>query len=327
MAASILKTVGSLAATAARVAVRRISKGRKHPHWSFTYELLTEFLQGHMAEAAKIADAAKQRRFVDAAVPPSPYLARVITSDDHLGGVPTKVYLPRKEPVMRTFLFLHGGGYVLHAKTHAGFAASIGLAMKAKTFVPEYRLAPEHPYPAAVEDALAAYKALLDSGVDPKRLIVGGDSAGGGLTVALLCKLREKKLPMPAMALLISPWVDVSNSGESMESNRPYDWLLQEQARQWSTWYLNGVDAKDPVASPLYADLKGLPPLYIQAGDGELLIDQIRDFTVRARTTGVDASLDTWPGMGHEHQVFATLIPEGREALEKIGEVVEKRLP
>ena len=320
MAASALSLLLPTLGTAARTFVRRLSKGPKHPDWSVSFEITREILRSHTDRALAAASAPAQRALLDAATPPSPYLRRVQVSEVRANGVPSHWYKPKDGAAGRTFLFLHGGGYVVHAKSHQGFAASLALALKAQTLVPEYRLAPEHPFPAAIEDAVAAYEYLLSQGTDPGRIIVGGDSAGGGLTLALLCALREKGRPLPALALLISPWLDLGNSGASFRTNDPYDWLPPGLGRQWAAWYLSGQDSKTPLASPYFADVKGLPPIYIQAGEAEVLYDQIRIFAERARKDGGRCEIDTWAGMTHEFQILASLgVPQAKEALGKLG--------
>ncbi len=321
MAASALSLLLPTLGTAARALARRISQGPKHPNWSVSFEITREVLRSHMDRAYATASAPAQRALMDAVTPPSPNLRRVRVSEVRAGGVPSRWFVPKKKgDAGRTFLFLHGGGYVVHAKGHEDFAASMALSLKARTLLPDYRLAPEHPFPAAVEDAVAVYEYLLSQGTDPKRIIVGGDSAGGGLTLALLQELKAKGRPLPALALLLSPWLDLGCSGESFRTNEPYDWLPPAMGRQWAGWYLNGQDSKNPLASPYFADVRGLPPIYIQAGEAECLYDQIRIFTGRVRQDGGRCEIDTWPGMIHDFHILGPLgVPEAKDAMAKLA--------
>jgi acetyl esterase/lipase len=182
----------------------------------------------------------------------------------------------------------------------------------------DYRLAPEHPLPAACEDACAAYRALLAGGVDPSHVILAGDSAGGNLVLVTLLALRAAGDPLPAGAVLICPWVDLSCSGESFHSNARYDYLSKEVCELAAGHYVGDRDTRHPEASPLYADLTGLPPLLVQAGGAEVLVDQVRDFAQRARAAGVEIQLSVYDHMIHDWHFFAFL-PETARANEEIG--------
>jgi len=199
-------------------------------------------------------------------------------------------------------LYLHGGGYVIgSSRSHRHLAAAIGDAAKTRVLLPNYRLAPEHPFPAAVEDAVEAYRWLLDRMlIAPERIVIAGDSAGGGLTVATLLALRDAYLPLPAAGVCISPWVDLTCSGSTYVTRADADPIVtREGVAAMATAYLGSADAKDPLASPLFADLQGLPPLLIHVGDDEVLLDDSVQLAERARKAGVDATLDVWPKMVH----------------------------
>ncbi len=199
-------------------------------------------------------------------------------------------------------------------------------AARSDTFALDYRLIPEHPFPAQLEDALAAYRWLLATGVRPEHLVVGGDSAGGNLTLALLLSLREAGLPLPALAICIAPWTDVANSGDSMTANEPYDWVGKRMPVQWAEWLCGGADRRNPILSPILAELRGLPPIYIQAGSAEILYDMIRAFAERGQAQQCNVMLDVWQNMNHDFQAFGDLMPESREALRRIGEVIDATL-
>lgn len=215
-----------------------------------------------------------------------------------------------------TLLYLHGGGYfACSPKTHravTAFFAQQGF----RVFVPDYRLAPEHPFPAAVDDALAVYAALLESGIPPGRLVVSGDSAGGGLALALMLRIKEAQLPMPAAAALFSPLTDLAASGDSIVSNsKRCAMFFGPRIRIGAEFYLAGSDPRAPLASPLYADLSGLPPLLVHVGNDEVLLDDSTRLADRARVAGVPVILRIWPAVPHVWQLFHRYIPEGRQSL------------
>ncbi|HEX4210552.1 MAG TPA: alpha/beta hydrolase, partial [Candidatus Binataceae bacterium] len=184
----------------------------------------------------------------------------------------------------------------------------------------DYRLAPEHPFPAAVEDAVAAYRWLLAQGLQPSRIAVAGDSAGGGLTIATLVAIRDAKLAVPAAGVCLSPWVDMEGIGESMTSKASVDPVVQKQGLLgMAQAYLGGKDPRTPLAAPLYADLKGLPPLLIQVGEAETLLDDSKRLADRAKAAGVKVTLEPWKEMIHVWHLFAPFLPEGQEAIDGIG--------
>jgi monoterpene epsilon-lactone hydrolase len=224
----------------------------------------------------------------------------------------------------RYVLYLHGGGYVIGSiKTHRDLMARISRAAKAKVLALNYRLAPEHPFPAAVDDAVAGYKWLLSQGAKPSRIVVAGDSAGGGLTAATLVAIKDQKLPTPAAGVLLSPWVDLEGLGDSMKTRAEVDPAVQKDGLVgMAQSYLQGKDAKTPLAAPLYADLKGLPPLLIQVGDAETLLDDSNRLNDRAKAAGIQTKLEVWPEMIHVWQLFASFLPEGQQAIEGIGKFV-----
>ena len=224
-------------------------------------------------------------------------------------------------------LYLHGGGYVIGSpRSHRHLAAAIGRAASSSVLLPDYRLAPECPYPAAVDDAVAAYRWLLGRAIAPARIVIAGDSAGGGLTVATLLALRDAGVPLPAAGVCISPWVDLTCGGGSYTTRAAVDPIVtREGVGAMATAYLAGKDPKTPVASPLFADLHGLPPLLIQVGDAEVLLDDAVLLAERARKAGVDATLDVWDAMIHVWHWFFPMLDEGQAAIDRIGEFVRDR--
>jgi acetyl esterase/lipase len=226
-----------------------------------------------------------------------------------------------------TVLYLHGGAYVACSpKTHRSITG--GYALRGlRVFCPDYRLAPEHPFPAALDDALAAYKGLLDSGIPPAGIAISGDSAGGGLTLATLLAIKAGGLPMPACALVFSPWTDLANTGETIRGNAKRDVMLPDRTgKEGPGFYLNGADAKNPLASPLYGDLAGLPPLLIHVGEPEILRDDSTRFAEKARAAGVAVDISVWDNMPHVWQLFQLVLPEARQALDQAAAFAKARI-
>ncbi|MBL4908362.1 MAG: alpha/beta hydrolase [Sneathiella sp.] len=226
-----------------------------------------------------------------------------------------------KDPEHKVCLYLHGGGYFWgSAKKYRELTIRIAKSFGGRVFAPDYRLAPEHPFPAAVDDALMAYSYLLDQGISAKSICVAGDSAGGGLSLSLLIALRERGLPMPAAASLISPWTDLTCSGESMGYNARKDPLFKPSMLMWnSRHYCGDRDKSDPRISPLFADLKGLPPLLLQVGSTEILLDDSRRVHEKISSHGGSSRLDIWPKMMHVWHLAAMFVPEGRRAIKEMG--------
>jgi epsilon-lactone hydrolase len=227
-----------------------------------------------------------------------------------------------------TILYLHGGCYATGSvDTHRDLIVRLSVAASMRVLGLNYRLAPLHPFPAAVEDAVAAFRWLLKNGIDPARIALAGDSAGAGLALATTITIRDEGLPLPAAIVCISPWVDLAVTGASMQSKAAADPIVtREMLLGWAKLYLAGQDPRTPLASPLYADLRSLPPLLIQAGSAEVLLDDATRLAERALAAGVNASLEIWPEMIHVWHSFAPILTEAREAIERIGRFVRAHL-
>ena len=243
------------------------------------------------------------------------------------GGVEAEWVSAPDADAGRAVLYLHGGGYVIGSiNTHRSLAARLSRASGARVLVIDYRLAPEHPHPAAVDDAVAAYRWMLAQGLKPARITVAGDSAGGGLTVATLVAIRDAKLPLPGAGACLSPWVDLEGIGESMTTKADVDPIVQKAGLlQMAAAYLGGKAPRTPLAAPLYADLSGLPPLLIQVGTAETLLDDASRLAERARKAGVTVSYEPWESMIHVWHLFAPMLDEGQQAIDRIGEFVRKQ--
>jgi len=227
----------------------------------------------------------------------------------------------------RTILYLHGGGYVMGSlNTHRELMARLSRSTQARVLGLDYRLAPEDPFPAAVDDAEAAYRWLLEQGAPAAAILIAGDSAGGGLAVATLLRVRDAALPLPAGAVLFSPWTDLTASGESIQTRADTDPMIAPDGiRETAALYHGASDPRDPFVSPLFADLTGLPPLLVQAGDDEILLDDATRLAANAARDGVSAELQIWPGAFHVFQAIPSL-PEASEALERVGEFARAQL-
>jgi len=242
-------------------------------------------------------------------------------------GVPAEWVVPAGAETERVLLHLHGGSFIAGSiASHRPLAASIAGACRARALLLGYRLAPEHPFPAGLQDTRRAYDWLLGQGYAPGQIVLCGDSAGGALAVGLLIQLRDEGRPLPAAAVLISPLLDLTFSSPSTKFNASRDIMLDLRKEALAMdLYLNGVDPRDPVASPLFADLRGLPPFLIQVGSDEILLSDCTSFDEKARAAGVDVTLEVWDGMQHEWHFAAKLMPEARQAVERIGEFVRRK--
>ncbi|MFO1160424.1 MAG: alpha/beta hydrolase [Reyranellaceae bacterium] len=243
------------------------------------------------------------------------------------GGVPAEwVAAPGFDP-QRAILYLHGGGYVIGSlATHRRLAYDIAASCGARVLLIDYRMAPEHPFPAAVEDAAKAWRWLLQQGFAPNRLAIAGDSAGGGLTIATLVNLRDQKLGLPACAVAISPWVDLEGLGNSMVTRAAQDPMVQKDGLKWfAAQYLGNASATTPLAAPLHADLKGLPPILVQVGTAETLLDDSTRLAEKLHTAGVEVRLAIWPNMLHVFPLFAPVLSEGRDGCLEIGSFIRNK--
>ncbi len=260
-----------------------------------------------------------------AAIAPLPKDAKLENID--VDGIPAAWVSTPEVAKDKAILYLHGGAYIGGSITsHKDLAQRISRVSKAKLLLLDYRLAPEHPFPAALEDSTRAYSWLVDTeGYLPQNIIIAGDSAGGGLTVATLVKLRDDGMALPAAAVCLSPWTDLALTGDSMKEKVHEDpFVTPDDLKSSASMYLGKTDPKNPYASPLYANLKDLPPLCIQVGTAELLLDDAIRLATRAKEDGVEVQLDIWEDMIHVFQAFAVLAPESQEGIEKIGEFIKK---
>lgn len=247
--------------------------------------------------------------------------------DTTLGGVPVRWIVAPGASTQRTLIWFHGGGYKMGSVvSHHELMARLSAAAGCRVLGVNYRLMPEHRFPAPLEDVAAVYRALLATGQLEQQIALGGDSAGAGLVAALMTELRDSKAALPACGVMLSALTDFATTGASYDTRSAVDpihqrALIQALARD----YLAGADARDPRASPLHADLRGLPPLLLQVGDRETGLDDSTSFAAKARLAGVDVELEVWDGMIHVFQQFAVELPEARAAIARIGDFLKSR--
>jgi acetyl esterase/lipase len=275
-----------------------------------------------------VSDVFEQRRQLRELLSAQPLPADVTVASGSLGRVPTaEVTVDGVEP-RHTVLYFHGGVYAMgEAALAADLASQVGRRTRARVISVDYRLAPEHPYPAAVDDALAAYEALLDDGTAPSDIVFAGESAGGGLAVATMVNARDRGLPLPAAAYVMSPYADLTLSGATMQTKSEADPLLSLQALQdRAADYTSGQDAALGFISPIFADLSGLPPLIIQAGSHEVLLDDAIRLAGQAATADVEVTLDIVPGVPHVFQAYYPMLDEAAAALDRAGQLLSAHL-
>ena len=253
--------------------------------------------------------------------------ASVLVEAVTVGTLPAEWVSAPEAASDQVMLYLHGGGYTMGScSSHRLLAAALAQVTGLRLLVLDYRLAPEHPFPAALEDATAAYRWLLAEGYKPAKIVIAGDSAGGGLTLAALVALRDSGQPMPAGAVPISPWTDLEGTGESVRSRAARDPMVsQDNLASSAKQYYGTHDPKNPLISPLHANFRGLPPMLIHVGDAEILLDDATRVAERAKAAGVDVELEVWDDMMHVWHVFAKLLPEAQQAIDKIGKFVITR--
>lgn len=312
-----------------RAALRRLVRGPARAGWSWQVELIAAGMQAIMLRS-KRRGVPWLRAVLDLAPMPAPFGKRVRTESVDAGGVPARWFVPLAATApTRTIVYCHGGGFVIGSPhtTHAELMAQLAVLADARVLGVDYRLAPEHRFPAAHDDALAAVRWLYAQGVDPAQVALGGDSAGGNLAAATLCSLRDAGDPLPAAAVLFCPWVDPLAAGGSMDANADVDFGDRELLVAWAEDYLPHGSPRDPRMFPIDSKLDRLPPLLIQVGGAEVLHDQVIAFAQRARAAGVDVTLEIEPAMFHDWQLLSAMIPEGARSVEAAARWLVAHLP
>lgn len=318
-----LRLGGRFAAVLLEVLRARSRRGPLRPRWGWREEWIAAGMRRHFAEIEGRPWPEQRRSFSLMATPVD--AVGVPARRAPLGERPALWFNPPgSAKTKRTILYLHGGAYLFGSPDdYAELVAGIARAARLRAVAPSYRLAPEHPFPAALDDALAAYEALLDRhDVAPRDVVVAGDSAGGGLAVAMMVAARDAGLPLPAGAALIGPWADMTARGGSIDRFEGVDVFTASMITRWAEAVLAGARADDPRASPVFADLSGLPPMLVQAGGAEMLLDQDVRLAERARAHGVDVTLRVWEDCFHDWPVYARVVDDGRRAIDELAAFV-----
>jgi acetyl esterase/lipase len=245
----------------------------------------------------------------------------------NIDGIQAEWLIPSGADDKKVILYLHGGGYVTGSiEDHRMMCGLLANAAAAKVLIPEYRLAPENPFPAAVDDALKVYDWLLAQGISSDKIIIAGDSAGGGLSVATVLALKDRGASLPAAVLCLSPWVDLTLRGRSHITKAKAEAVLRKEVlREWALCYTNESNLTNPLVSPVYGDFHGFPPLLIQVGSEEILLDDSLMLAEKAKADGVDVTLKIWDGMWHVWQAMGDLIPENKKTFEEIGQFAQRQ--
>ncbi|MEE9512680.1 MAG: alpha/beta hydrolase [Anaerolineales bacterium] len=316
------QTVLNLVWSGLYVTLRRVLRGPLLPSWSLVFEASTHYQKAIYRAVYGYPDIRDGRELLDALVVEVPSLEKVRIEPV---GSPIRGAWFRPEPLKsdRVILYCHGA-YAFYAKAEQGLIADLAVATGLPVLVIDYRLTPENPFPAQLTDAVASYDWLLALGHRETDIIVMGTSAGGNLCLSLLLELRDSKRPLPRLAVCISPWTDVSNSGESVDKNESFDTLDRSMIELGAKWLIDKDSPQNPRISPIYADLRGLPPIYLQAGGREIFIDMIQSFHEKAEAQGVDIKLDIWESMNHVFQAYGDRLPEAKEAMQRIATIAHQ---
>jgi monoterpene epsilon-lactone hydrolase len=283
-----------------------------------------EALRAEIAAHPRPTDLQERRKRMNAQAERNPLPSDVVVQKVNANGIAAEWTITPGADLTRVLFFLHGGGYITGSlDSHRHMVAQAGREAQAKTFAIDYRLAPEYPFPAAIDDALAAYRFLLEQKVSPERIVLAGEAAGGGLALAMLISLRDSGGPLPGGTWVSSPWVDLRMTGATMETKAAVDPLTPKPyLQELADMYLGNADPASPLASPLYADLAKLPPVLIQVGSAETLLDDAVRLASKFGTADVRTTLEIWPEMMHGWHLFYRRLTAGRQALEAAGEFV-----
>jgi acetyl esterase/lipase len=305
--------------------VARVRRGPLRPSWSFLFETSITFLR-ETSRAARGRPPLEQRAVWDALrPPPNPIMKRVRRERVDADGVRAEWFVPIDGHGDAVVLFMHGGSFMYGSNaTHGELIARLALAAGARVLAIEYRLVPEAPFPAAIDDAVAAYRWLREQGVPVEELVLAGDSAGGNLAITVPLALRERGEPLPAGAIPICPWVDPPRTGGSLDDHERYDWGCASDFVGWCAAYAGSADPKQPLIAPIHADLAGLPPLCVLWGEREMLRDQVRDFVAKAKAAGVDVTAHEHPDMVHNWMTLHAFTPEAEKAFQEMGAFVKR---
>ena len=313
-----IRSFVTLLGTSARVLARR-SVGRPLvPEWTAAFEIGTLFFRHQFNHALGLSTITDSRAYLDS-------LYTVVESDlqvdvraSEAGEPRGDWFIPRSHNSPVTLLYFHGGGYAFYGAVSRHFMAMLAQMLQVPMFAPDYRLTPEHVHPAQLDDGMAAYRHLLAAGIDPQRLVVGGDSAGGHLALMLVSKLAAVSLPQPALTIALSPWTDIGRRGDSQFGNDRYDLVQGYQTLQYGAWLKAGTAFDDAALSPIHQRYVHAAPVYLQAGGKEILVDMIRDFAKVLHQQGARVRLDVWPHMTHEFHAYGHTLAQSQQAIDNL---------
>lgn len=318
-----LRGVTNLLTTTFLVLGRRAIGKPLVKEWPAIFEMATLFWRKQFNHAFVLKNIAEGRAYFDSVCSLPDVMPEVDVVPSGADQPAGDWFIPRKSSSDITMLYFHGGGYSFYAKVSRLFIALLAEWLGIRIFAPDYRLTPEHPHPAQLEDGLAAYRFLLDQGIPPNKLVICGDSAGGHLVLMTLVGARDAGLRQPALAVALSPWTDTGFRGASQFGNDVYDMVQGYMTMQFSKWLKGDQPLSDQEVSPIYQNLQGLAPIYLQAGGKEILVDMIRDFAREVKGQGGAVRLDVWEHMTHEFHAYGDLIPESRQALNLIKQMID----
>ena len=319
----ILRSMATSARIATTVLIRRMFGRPLVAQWPFLVEYGTLFFRAQFSHAFRLSHTiAESRAYFDSVYGLLETYPDVDIKPTCQGEPRGHWFIPKTRHSNATLLHFHGGGYTFYAAVSHHFAACLAHTLGVTVFAPDYRLTPEHPHPAQLDDGLAAYAYLINKGIDPATLILCGDSAGGHLALMTLTKLTQAHLPKPALTLGLSPWTDIGRRGKSQFGNDRFDLVQGNMTLQFAAWLKGGQALSDEELSPIHQDFKDLGPIYLQAGGKEILVDMIRDFAAELATRGAQVRLDTWEHMMHEFQTYGDYLPESRDALNRLRECI-----
>jgi len=321
-----LRNASLLSRSVTEISGRRMLRGPRRATWNWSLELATDVLRKYVRSAFEMADLTEARSYLDSIAitpwaPPEVSSTPLVKTDFRADW-----FIPANRNSPITVLYLHGGGYSFYPKAYSNFIGLLAADLQAPTLALDYRLAPEHPFPAQLEDALCVYRWLVQHECNPANLVIAGDSAGGNLMLASLLALRDSALPMPALAVALSPATDFSEDYPSFFRNAEFDWIEKPMLERWAEWLCREQQRRNPLISPRWADLYGLPPIYIQAGTAELLFDSIKAFANHAKHQGANVVLESWEDMVHDFQLLGPAVPQALTALRRIREVVNSHV-
>lgn len=318
----VARSWASLIFVSVSTVLRRTWRGPLAPGWSLDFEIGNLFWRGQFNRAFAMPDIRQARLYFDSVMTWTDEEFKVVRSDPIQGLSIGEWVSPPKPHSEAVLLYLHGGGYTFYSDISRRFADMLAALLGVRIFVPNYRLTPEHPHPAQLDDALAAYRDIIAEGVSPKNIVIIGDSAGGHLTLMTLIALRDAGLPQPSLAIGLCPWTDIGDRGHSLYGNDRYDLVQGYMAVRFGEWLMGATGHSRESLSPIHQSYSGLAPLYLQGGGREVLIDMIREFAQVVAKQGCDVTLDVWPEMTHNFQAHGLTRPESSEAIGRIQSAI-----